>query len=361
MDESLKLPLRLTPNRVYRFYEGGALIDRFRGDADPADGDHPEDWVGSITAAQNPPEHSYPGEGLSRVEIDGRVVSLADLLARSPVDVAGAAVVDRYGATTGLLVKLLDAGIRLPVHGHPTREFARHVLHSQFGKAEAWIILATRQMPGQPSPRVWLGFREDVERDQLADWIARQDVAALRGAMNEIEARPGDAFFIRPGLLHCTGAGILLAELQEPTDFSVVAEQAGYPIDPDKAHLGLGWDVMLDCFDRGAVTGDALRALCPVPERVAGDPAQGWYEDDLLGAQTHPYFVAHRLVVSGSAAWPHAGVYAVVIVTGGAGTATTAHGSVDLAAGQTFAILGGTAEVTLHGELEMIVATPGLA
>ena len=277
MDRPFDLPLRLAPNRVYRFYRGGALMDAFRGAPEAEDTDHPEDWVGSVTPALNPREHGRPGEGLSMVEVDGSSTRLADLLAAAPERVAGREVVARYGATTALLVKLLDAGWRLPVHGHPTREFARRVLGSPFGKAEAWVVLATRQMPGQPSPRVWLGFREDVERDELEGLIERQDGDALRAAMNEIPVQPGDAVFVRPGLLHATGAGVFLIEAQEPTDYSVVAEYRGYPIDPDKAHLGRGWDTMLDCFDRrrdrqrrsrGALPGH--RCAWPVTGPLAG-------------------------------------------------------------------------------------------
>ncbi len=36
----------------------------------------------------------------------------------------------------------------------------------------------------------------------------------------------------------------------EPSDFSILAETAGLPIDREDAHPGLGWDVMLDAFDR---------------------------------------------------------------------------------------------------------------
>jgi mannose-6-phosphate isomerase len=361
MDGMLDLPLRLSPNRVYRFYRGGALLDAFRGSADPEDNEFPEDWVGSTTPAINPPDRSYDGEGLSTVEIDGAAVTLASLLEASPADVAGQAVVDRYGTTTALLVKLLDAGTRLPVHGHPTRDFARHILDSQFGKAEAWVILATRQIPGAPSPRVWLGFRETVERAQLVDWIDRQDSAAILGAMNEIEAHPGDAFFVSPGLPHATGAGVFLAEFQEPTDFSIVAEYRGFPITPEEAHLGLGWDVMLDCFRREALQGAELAAHCPRPTRLASDEAAGWHLDDLLGEQSHPFFLARKLVVKGTAPWPSEGIYSVVIVTGGSGTASTAHGSLDIKSGDTFAVFGGTAPTTISGDVEMMVASPGLA
>lgn len=361
MDEFLALPLRLPPNRVYRFYQGGAKLDWFRGTPDPVDNEFPEDWVGSITPAVNPPEHTRAGEGLSTVEIGGKTLTLAELLAERPEDVAGREVVSRYGATTALLLKLLDAGSRLPVHGHPTRDFARRVLDSQFGKAEAWIVLATRHIPGQLSPRVWLGFREEVSRDQLAEWIIRQDTDAIRAAMNQFEVGPGDAVFVRPGLLHATGAGVFLIEAQEPTDFSVVAEYSGYPIAPDEAHLGLGWDTMLDCFDRGAVSGPALEDLCPKPRRIGGSDAEGWYEEDLLGEQSHAFFKAHRLVVHGSAPWPHAGIYSVVIVTEGNGAAETKHGQVSLARGDTLAILAGTAATTISGDLELLVATPSMA
>jgi mannose-6-phosphate isomerase len=166
------MPLRLGENRVCRVYRGGALLEAFRGSDDPGDGDFPEDWVGSVTPAANPPGCSRPGEGLSTVVVDGVPFRLADLVTHDPVAVAGRAIVDHYGATTALLVKLLDAGRRLPVHAHPVRDFARQVLGSPFGKAESWIVLATREIAGQAPPRVWLGFRDDVGREELADWVA---------------------------------------------------------------------------------------------------------------------------------------------------------------------------------------------
>jgi len=361
MDELLTLPLRLAPNRVYRFYRGGALIDRFRGTEPPEDTVFPEDWVGSATAAINPPEHSYEGEGLSSVEVGGKSVTLADLLKERPREVAGSGIVERYGATTALLVKLLDAGSRLPAHVHPTRDFARQVFDSQFGKAEAWAIVATRQIPGQPSPRVWLGFKEDVSRDQLVAWIEAQDTDAIRGAMNQIEVKPGDAIFVRPGLLHATGAGVFLVEAQEPTDFSIVAEYKGFPITPDEAHMFKGWDLMLDVIDRGVVNAEELAALSPEPLRVAGNETQGWYQDDLWGPQSNPFFKAFQLVVNGSMAWPHAGIYSVNIVTEGSGVAETAHGRLELKAGDTFAILAATAATTISGDLKMLVTTPSFA
>jgi mannose-6-phosphate isomerase len=361
LDAVLAAPLHLPPNRVYRSYLGGVLQDTFRGAADPVDTDHPEDWVGSVTPAVNPPEHTYPGEGLSRFEVDGRTYRLADLLAAHPEAVGGHEVVSAYGATTGLLLKLLDAAQRLPVHVHPDRDFARHVLHSSFGKAEAWIVMATRQMPGQPSPRVWLGLREDVTRDQLADWVGRQDVAALRGAMHEFEVGVGDAIFVRPGLLHATGAGCFLFEAQEPTDFGLMAEHAGYPIDPEAAHMGLGWDVGLDAIDRSGLSLAALSELRPRSARIAGGDAQGWLEEDLLGQQSHAYFRVHRMTIDGRVEWPHRGTFGIVVVTDGRGVTESARGRVDVVRGDTLAILAETAPTTFEGDLRLLIALAPMA
>lgn len=87
----------------------------------------------------------------------------------------------RFGPDTELLVKLLDAGERLPVHFHPDRDFARRHFGSARGKTEAWLIVETRREPAT----VWLGFRDDVESEKLVGWVDRQDGATMLGALNE--------------------------------------------------------------------------------------------------------------------------------------------------------------------------------
>src|SRR3954469_4914719 len=131
-------PRPVTPTRVYRFYRGGLLIDRMRGEPG-ADTEYPEDWVGSVTVASNP-GRDEPLAGLSRLE-DGTL--LRDAIAGDP---------EAWG-TPNLLVKLLDPVERLPVHAHPDRAFARAQLGSAYGKTEAWIVVATRAAQAE----VWLG------------------------------------------------------------------------------------------------------------------------------------------------------------------------------------------------------------
>jgi mannose-6-phosphate isomerase len=225
----------LPQTRVYRFYSGGALLEQFRGGAGE-DSDHPEDWVGSVTDARNP-GREVPEEGLTKLE-DGRL--LRDVIAADPVAWLGDGV-----ETTGVLIKLLDSAERLPVHAHPDRAFARRHLGSDYGKTEAWIVLATRDAAAE----VWIGQQETVDRRTYRGWIAGQDTGALLESLNRVPVGPGDVIFVPAGVPHAIGAGVLLAELQEPTDFSIVCEWSGYPIEPADSHLGLGWDTAIEALD----------------------------------------------------------------------------------------------------------------
>lgn len=356
MDDAFLAPLLLPPNRVYRFYQGGALLEAFRGQPDPADSTYPEDWVGSMTRAANPPEFARIDEGLSVVSANGTIASLRDLVLDAPVKVAGAEIVDRFGPTTGLLVKLLDARIRLPVHCHPNRPFARTVLGSPFGKAEAWIILATREVPGAEAPNVRIGFRRELGRDELLDLIGRQDRSQMLANMVSIPVRAGDVVFVRPGLPHAVGAGVFLVEVQEPTDFSIVAEWNGFPIDPEDAHLGRGWETMVDCFDRTAMT-DAALAEITAPPTVAIDRPE-LEMSLLLGETSDDYFGAVRLKTRGSVEWPLPGVFAVGVATHGRGRIRNRHGELALSPGITFALFAAAPPTVIEGTLEIVACTP---
>jgi mannose-6-phosphate isomerase len=239
-------PRRVTPTRVYRFYRGGLLIDRMRGEPE-VDSDCPEDWVGSVTVASNP-GRDEPLAGLSRLE-DGLL--LRDAIAADPEGWLGP---DAARGCPGVLVKLLDPAERLPVHFHPDRAFAAEHFGSSFGKTEAWIVVATR---GQESD-VWIGMREPVDGGTYRSWIDRQDRESLLASLNRVPVRAGDVVYVPAGTPHAIGAGALIVELQEPTDFSIVCEWEGFPIRPQDSHLGIGWDAAMGAID--------LRAHTPVRE-----------------------------------------------------------------------------------------------
>jgi mannose-6-phosphate isomerase len=236
------------------------LIDRMRGETG-ADTDFPEDWVGSVTQASNP-GRDEPLAGLSQLD-DGSLLRAA--IAADPRGWLGP---DAGRGSTGVLVKLLDAAERLPVHFHPDRAFAREHFGSEFGKTEAWIVLVTREEESE----VWIGMRERVDRETYRGWIDRQEREQLLGSLHRVPVRAGDVIFVPAGTPHAIGAGALIAELQEPTDFSIVCEWDGYPIAAEDSHLGLGWEVAMDALElesQEPVLGlpDAARAFFWADER----------------------------------------------------------------------------------------------
>jgi mannose-6-phosphate isomerase len=271
-------PRRVTPTRVYRFYRGGLLIDRMRGQPG-VDSEYPEDWVGSVTVASNP-GRDEPLAGLSRLD-DGSL--LRDEIAADPEGWLGA---DAARGSTGVLVKLLDPAERLPVHFHPDRSFAATNFGSAFGKTEAWIVVATR---GEES-EVWIGLREPVDSETYRGWIDDQDRASLLASLNRVPVRTGDVVYVPAGTPHAIGAGALIAELQEPTDFSIVCEWAGFPIRPEDSHLGIGWDAALSALD--------LRAHTPI--RELPDAAREFFWADELAEPAGRFAVWIVLDGSGS-------------------------------------------------------------
>jgi mannose-6-phosphate isomerase len=305
------LPQALPPNRVYRFYRGGALLGTLRAAPEP-DGSFPEDWVGSVTAASNP-GRDEPEAGLSRLT-DGRL--LRDVVSADAKPWLGREHLDRFGTSTGLLVKLLDAAERLPVHAHPSRDFARANLGSPFGKAEAWIVVATRGEAAE----VWVGLREPVAAERYRAWIEAQARDELLGSLNRVEIRAGDVVYVPAGVPHAIGAGVLIAELQEPTDFSLVCEWKGYPIRPEDSHLGLGWERALGALD-----------LSPhEPVRTLPDDAQAFFWAD---RRAEP-----------------AGRFAILLVLDGEGSL----GGVPARAGDGFAVPAAAESLEASGNLRLL-------
>ena len=116
------------------------------------------------------PRFGMEEDGLSRLP-GGRY--LRDALEADPERWLGPAHAKYFGSSPALLVKLLDAGQRLPVHVHPDRSFAYRHLGSRHGKTEAWVVLGVRGA----SPTVYLGWSRDMEAAELSRWVADQDTA----------------------------------------------------------------------------------------------------------------------------------------------------------------------------------------
>lgn len=297
------LPANQPPER---FYQGGEQIARLRG-VGRAQPRTPEDWVGSATTL-------FGEASLGRTVLPGGT-TLAAAIEADPVGWLGEPHVRTFGADPALLVKLLDAGQRLPVHAHPDVPFARQHLGLGHGKTEAWVFL-------EPAD-VALGFSRDIAADELARWVEHQDVDAMLGAMHTLRARAGDAVLVPAGTPHAIGEGALLVELQEPTDLSILMEWRDFAIDgATDGHLGLGFDTALAAVERHGMTASQVEALRSATAATTGE---------LLPAAAS-FFRAER--TRGSATWD-AG-YSVVVCTSGEATMTSETGrSLRIARGST--------------------------
>jgi mannose-6-phosphate isomerase len=325
-------PIVLGPNMPRQFYRGAGRIARFRGDGAPED--RPEDWVGSAT-----PRFGLAPDGITRLP-GGDLLS--DAIAADPVAWLGREHVARYGANPAILVKLLDAGQRLPVHVHPGRAFAAGHLASPYGKTEAWIVLEA-----EPGAVVHMGFSRDVAAAELAGWVRDQDVPAMLAATNEVPVAAGDAVLCPAGTPHAIGAGILVLEVQEPTDFSILLEWQGFLPGPDGASVGLPMDEALECVHRGAWTGERVASLRgPVVTGAAGS---------LLPAEADPFFVTERLGPGGFGP-----SYALLVVTAGTGTLVPESGpAIPVGRGSTVLIPHAAGPCTLTGDVRAIRCLPG--
>ncbi|MPZ82913.1 MAG: mannose-6-phosphate isomerase [Actinophytocola sp.] len=330
------LPVRLPANQPERFYRGGAAIAALRGEYEVREFG-PEDWVASCTTL-----HGSPDLGLT-VLPDGRL--LREAVAEHPDDWLGAAHVARFGADSALLVKLLDAGQRLPVHCHPSDEFAAAHFGSRYGKTEAWVVVGT----SGPSATVHIGFTDDVSPSAVADWVARQDAAAMLGALNSTTVRAGDTVFVPAGVPHAIDAGVFIVELQQPTDLSVTLEWQGFLSDAAGGHLGIGFEKALGCVDLSGWGGGRLGTLGRRQEDT-GAPVR-----DLFGESASGFFRAER--VQGGAEL--AASFGVLVALSGAGVLHTEHaGDGPVARGDTFVVPHGAGAATVSGDVVALRCLP---
>lgn len=233
-----KQPVFFNKNRVRRVYKGGALLEKLldgRGD----DSYYPEEWIASVVEALNYGSKETK-EGLSIVE--GTDLSLKELIEKYPEKVLG------KRKNIGVLVKYLDSAIRLPVQVHPDRMFSKRFFSDVYGKTELWMILDVREKAS-----IYVGFREDITEDQFCELIEKSetDKDILASCLNKITVKAGEVYLIPGKTVHAIGAGCLILEVQEPTDYTIQPEYwcGNYRLNEKERYIGLKKEEALQCFD----------------------------------------------------------------------------------------------------------------
>ena len=325
-------PIILPPNQPpNRFYRGGIQISTFRSSKTSADY-QPEDWVASTTCC-----NGHDTLGLTELH-NGAL--LVEEIQKYPEQWLSPEHIRAFGNSTKLLVKLLDAGQRLPIHAHPHRRWAETHLGATCGKAELWFVLE----PGT----VWIGLREEISLQHLHRLVMEQKTETLLNLMHEVRLERHQAMYVPPGMLHSIGEGMLIAEVQEPSDLSVLCEWHNFAIDGTKdGHLNLGFDVALTAVEITTRTREDVEAL------VTGPDVQG-----LVGnSQATKYFRAERYRVESERSF--APGFSVVIIIGGRLQLETGAGSsMAVCKGMTIVIPYADGDFTLTGEGDIFIARP---
>ena len=298
----MKEPIFFERNRVWRVYTGGKLFEGMWGD-EPVDNFYPEEWIASSVKALNKNSVSDK-EGLSKLVNSDKYFD--EMLAEDPEAMLGSSKKMR------ILVKILDSAVRLPAQAHPDKAYSRKYFQSEYGKTESWLILDTR-----PDARLYFGFRDGVDRETFATAIDESltDKDAMERLMEYRTPQKGEFYFVPARTIHAIGAGCLILEVQEPTDFTIQPEHwcADYALSDQEMYLGLSKEEAVDCFDFVPAPDTKL-----IPEVIS--ESDGVIVENLIGPKTTDCFVINRIHLDGGRKCLNIpDSYGVYIVTEGSG------------------------------------------
>ncbi len=310
LKEIASKPVFFEKNRVFRVYLGGKLFSTFFGD-DSTDTFYPEEWICSSTKALN--EGSTDEfEGLSVVK--GTDIHFNELIEKEKELMLG----DRN--SLDVLVKGLDAAIRLPVQAHPDKPFSRKYFNSEFGKAESWLVLDKRE-----GGCVYFGFKDGVTREDFEKAVndAETDKDAMERLLNKIPVEVGDVFFVPAKAIHAIGAGCLMLEVQEPTDFTIQPERycGDYKLSDHEMYLTLDKDVALDVFDYSFGIEDVKSKCKKTPVTVSFE--NGCKKDELITKADTPCFSLLRYTIENGGKTEKLASPCIYVVTDGSGVLKT--------------------------------------
>lgn len=142
----------------------------------------------------------------------GEGTTLGEIVATNPDARLGTLAMSAVGGKSifPLLVKLIDASENLSIQVHPDDELAAPL--SKLGKTEAWYVLSAESDGG-----LYLGLDDDIdtqafmEHAQLLDGTSASD-------LRRVDASQGQTWMIPAGTVHALGAGVMVYEVQQPSD-----------------------------------------------------------------------------------------------------------------------------------------------
>jgi len=188
-------PLKTRPIFKERIWGGQKLKDVFGKDL-PAGRKIGESWE----LADLPQDKSVIVNG----ELQGQ--TLAQIVAQYPEPIVGTT---EFPSPFPLLIKLLDAQDVLSVQVHPDPQTCQRTGKGQ-PKTECWYVIEA-----EPGAAIYKGFKKPVTKEQFAQAVQAGTTADL---LAKVPVQPGECHFLPAGTAHAIGAGLLVAEIQTPSD-----------------------------------------------------------------------------------------------------------------------------------------------
>lgn len=185
-------PLKFDHRYIEKIW-GGRKLSKYRNDL--PDGKIGESW--DISARES--EMSIAQNG----KLAGK--SLKELSEMYPQQILGEEI---EAGKFPLLLKIIDAQSQLSIQVHPDDDYADNY-PGESGKTEGWYVIDADE-----DSYLIIGtedcteseFKKAVQNDQINQYI------------NKVKVEKGDIFFIKSGLLHAIGPGVMLAEIQQSSD-----------------------------------------------------------------------------------------------------------------------------------------------
>jgi mannose-6-phosphate isomerase len=175
---------------------GGQKLREFFGKDIPEGERIGESWE----LADLPDDKSVIANG----EFEGR--TLAEVVGRYPKEITGKR---NCSGPFPLLIKFLDAEDVLSVQVHPDAQTCKRIGKGD-PKTECWYIVHAEE-----GAVIYKGLKEGVTKEVFAEAIERGDVAEL---LAKVPVSAGECHFLPAGTAHSIGGGLLMAEIQTPSD-----------------------------------------------------------------------------------------------------------------------------------------------
>ncbi|MHC4573277.1 MAG: type I phosphomannose isomerase catalytic subunit [Planctomycetota bacterium] len=188
-------PLKLKPIYKHRIW-GGQKLREFFGKDLPEGEKVGESWE----LADLPEDKSVIANG----ELTGE--TLIGAIKKYPKEITGD---ENFSGPFPLLIKFLDAEDILSVQVHPDPETCR-LLGKGDPKTECWYIIYAA-----PGAAIYKGLKKGVGRERFAEAIKNGTVAEL---LQEVLVEAGECHFLPAGTAHSIGPGLIIAEIQTPSD-----------------------------------------------------------------------------------------------------------------------------------------------